>query len=177
MRNIALAGGMGSGKSEIARFMVESYGYEKRAFSDPLYDIAVRLWGEEARKDRARLQDLGMKMREIDVWLNCYMRETEGLEGIVCDGLRFPNEFWALKEAGWYIVRVMAPESVRVDRLQKIGRIQEIDRINHESETALYGVQREAEGIHFDRELNNDTDKVNMELEVRNLMNKIESEE
>lgn len=136
-----------------------------------------------------------MKMREIDpdVWINCYINELpygktayitaqrELKEApappVVNDTLRFPNEYWALRTANFVTVRVLAPEAVRVDRLQKIGRIQDLDRLDHVSETALIGAKAETEGIKFDYELNNDTDTENMEREVRNLMSKLEEEE
>lgn len=180
MRNIALAGGMGAGKSTVADYLYHEYGYEKVKISQPLYEIAEKLWGPESAKDRALLQDLGTKMREIDpdVWINYYVKLIEDAgTWIVNDTLRFPNEFWSLKKAGFAMVRVQAPEAVRVDRLQKIDRIQDIERLNHISETALFGAQNEADGIHFDYELWNDTDTEHMETEVRNLMYKIEGEE
>jgi len=197
MRDIALAGGMGSGKTTIANLLVEEYGYKAVKISQPLYEIAEKLWGPEAAKDRARLQDVGTKMREIDpdVWINYYVAHIEPYEvldyggvtsdryktvprkPIVNDTMRFPNEYWALRKAGFVMVRVHAPEAVRVDRLQKIGRIQDLDRLNHISETALIGAQREAEGIYFDHNIDNDTDEDNMRLQVRNLIKKLEDEE
>lgn len=183
MRSIALAGGMGAGKSTVAEHIHEQYGYAKLKISQPLYEVAEKLWGEGSATDRARLQDLGMKMREIDedVWINAYVRKIQERHQddaeVVNDTLRFPNEYWALRNAGFVMVRVLAPEAVRVDRLQKIGRIQDLDRLNHVSETALIGAKAETEGIKFDYELNNDTDTENMEREVRNLMTKLEEEE
>lgn len=180
MRDIALAGGMGAGKSTVADFLCENYGYEARKISSPIYEIAERLWGPEAATDRAKLQDLGTKMREIDpdVWVNLYVRDIEAAENpVVNDTLRFPNEYWALRNAGFTIVRVNAPEAVRVDRLQKIGRIQDLDRLNHISETALFGAKAESEGIHFDYEIWNDTDTENMEFQVKNFVKRLEEEE
>lgn len=194
MRNIALAGGMGAGKTTVADVLIEQHGYAAVKISRPIYEIAEKLWGPEAAKDRAKLQDLGEKMREIDpdVWINYYVRTIAeprpGLPSghggwlyderpIVNDTLRFPNEYWALKAADFVMVRVNAPEEVRVDRLQKIGRIQDLDRLHHISETALFGAQAESEGIHFDYEIWNDTDTEHMELEVRNLIHKLEGEE
>lgn len=166
MRNIAFAGQMGAGKSTATDYLVENYGYNAAKISRPIYEIAEMLWGPEARKDRAKLQDLGMKMREIDpdVWINYYVEVTigEALDGegpYANDTMRFPNEYWALRNKGDFVtIRVNCPEAKRVDRLQKIGRIQDLDRLHHESETALFGARAESEGIHFDYEVDNDDD-------------------
>jgi hypothetical protein len=123
MRNIAFAGQMGAGKSTATDYLVENYGYNAAKISRPIYEIVEMLWGPEARKDRAKLQDLGMKMREIDpdVWINYYVEVTigEGLDGegpYANDTMRFPNEYWALRNKGDFVtVRVNCPEAKRVD--------------------------------------------------------------
>lgn len=160
MRNIAFAGEMGAGKSTGADYLVNFSGYTALKISEPIYYIADLLWGPESAKDRALLQDVGMKMREIDpdVWINAYVNSIDGYGSIVNDTMRFPNEYWALKNADFVMVRVNCPEAKRVDRLQKIGRIQDLDRLHHESETALFGAKAEAEGITFDFEVWNDED-------------------
>ena len=181
MRDIALAGGMGAGKSEVARYLTRHYGYASVKISQPIYEIAAELWGYEAATDRAKLQDLGEKMREIDpdVWINYYVDHLKDFpdDPVVNDTLRFPNEYWALRNVGFVMVRVLAPEATRVDRLQKIGRIQDLDRLHHISETALIGAKAESQGIHFDYEIHNDTDKNSLGKEIARLMKSIEEEE
>ena len=179
MRNIALAGGMGAGKTTVAEYLAKQYGFAQVKISKPIYEIAELLWGPEAAKDRALLQDLGTKMREIDpdVWINHYVKSIKDAGVfIVNDTMRFPNEYWALTRADFVTVRVLAPEAVRIDRLQKIGRIQDLDRLNHISETALIGAKAESEGIHFDYEIWNDEDPTKMMEEVDRLVKHIEEE-
>lgn len=181
MRNIALAGGMGAGKSTVADYLANQYAYEKVKISEPIYEIAEKLRGPEAGKNRALLQDLGAKLCEIDsvVWINYYVRMVESAPAgvrIVNDTLRFRNEYWALKNADFVLVRVLAPEAVRVDRLQKIGRIQDLDRLHHVSETDLIGARAESEGVQFDYEIWNDTDEDAMKFNVDNMMRHLEEE-
>lgn len=165
--DIALAGKAGAGKSTAADLLVE-LGYQKRSIAEPLKDIAAQLWGTEARTDRAKLQGLGVAVREIeqDTWIDLLirngardrmlLRQQTGVftpKPIVVDDLRFPNEYWALKAEGFVVVRVGAQMNRRVDRLKANGKWQDMDQLDHESEIALdYAVT-------FDYEIENDTAK------------------
>lgn len=180
MRNVAFAGQMGAGKSTAARYLASAYGYQPRNISEPIYDLVEKLWGPEARSDRALLQDVGSKLREIDqgVWVNHYVRSLPTSGHVVNDTLRFPNEYWALADAGFVTIRVNCPEAVRVDRLMKINRIQDHARLIHDSEVALIGARAEAEGIKFDYEVWNDADDPrSLYDELDRIMDKIEEEE
>lgn len=144
-------GKAGAGKTTCANYLTAKHGYSKLSFAAELKRIAVQLWGEEAFTDRGKLQALGSTLRKIDedVWVNCFIREYEASDygPVTNDDCRFPNEYWRLKERGFLFVRVMAPEEIRVDRLQRNGKLQDLDQLNHESETALLGLERVKEGI------------------------------
>jgi hypothetical protein len=81
------------------------------SFAAPLKEIAVRIWGKEAMTDRAKLQGLGVAVREIeeDSWCDMLTRQVRdlrasvagGTQPFVVDDCRFPNEYWALKELGF----------------------------------------------------------------------------
>lgn len=148
--NIVFYGKAGAGKSTCADYLVDQHGYKKLSFAGPLKEIAVRLWGDEAFKDRGRLQDLGTKLREIDedVWVNPMLRSVDESDApIVNDDTRFPNEYWRLKERGFVFVRVLANEALRVDRLMRIGKLDDLSQLNHESETAVNGFEAVQQGI------------------------------
>lgn len=176
--DIALMGGMGAGKTTVADYLVKAHGYRALKISEPIYEIAVELWGEEAAKDRKRLQDLGMKMREIDpdVWLNHFLRRCDDIEvePIVNDTLRMPNEYWALKKRGFVFIRVLAREALRQDRLMRIGRIQDNSELRHETETALIGLDATREGIHEDFTIYNDGDVTALYDQVESVLGHIE---
>jgi hypothetical protein len=55
----------------------------------------------------------------------------------VVDDCRYPNEYWRLKELGFVTIRVTSPEAKRVERLQRIGRLDNITQLKHETEVAL----------------------------------------
>ena len=142
--NIAVCGRMGAGKTTIVDFLVDKFKYEKAGFADAIYDVAERIWGPAARMDRGKLIDVGKKVREIDehAWVDALDRELDTYitdSPLVVDNLRFPNEYWMLKRRGFVIVRVAADEEKRVDRLQRTGKLDSLDQLQDETETALDG--------------------------------------
>jgi len=112
---IAFSGKMQVGKTTSAEYLVRKYGFVKLAFADKLKEIARDLFPEQfekGEKPRKLLQDLGMKMRKIDqdVWVNYVLRIVRSLpkeSNIVIDDLRFMNEYKALKNEGFFIVRIL----------------------------------------------------------------------
>lgn len=138
--HIAFIGGMGTGKTTLAEWLVKHFCYYKLSFAAPLKDTAVRLWGTEALKDRTLLQQLGRKMRDIDpdVWLNNLTRWLPEIPGpVVVDDCRFPNEYWGLISHGFVVVRVTAPHDERVMRLLGNGKLQNQDQLYDHTETAI----------------------------------------
>jgi len=112
---IAFSGKMQVGKTTSAEYLVRKYGFVKLAFADKLKEIARDLFPEQfekGEKPRKLLQDLGIKMREIDedVWVNYVMRKIKSLPketNITIDDLRFLNEYKALKNEGFFVVRII----------------------------------------------------------------------
>jgi dephospho-CoA kinase len=64
-KNIAFTGWAGAGKTEAARYLVNTYGYNVISFADGIKWIDKEVFGSTS-KDRSRLQAIGEKMREID---------------------------------------------------------------------------------------------------------------
>lgn len=160
--NIAVIGKMGAGKSTLADLLIEHWGYRRLSFAAKLREVAVSIWGESARNDRAKLQGLGVAVREIDedAWVNAamqtmqnyrrglhlvgadsdeVMRDMERPMRFVIDDCRFPNEYQVLREQGFVFVQIEADETVRIDRLQRNGKLTDVSQLNHVSETALDG--------------------------------------
>ena len=143
--DIAFIGKAGACKTTAAEYLVKHHGYTRISFAAKLKDVAVQLWGPDAFKDRDKLQKLGESLRQIDdlVWVNALFRWLEGPDEpagagpYVIDDCRFPNEYWRLKQKGFRVVRIYAPESTRINRLQAIGKLQDIEQLKHISEVAL----------------------------------------
>jgi len=150
--DLAIIGKAGSGKTTLAQAIKGplGLGYKHLSFAYNLKQIAVKLWGQGALLDRGLMQDLGFKMREIDVdvWCDALVREVQNAKdgAFVCneppprfvvDDCRFQNEYDALKAEGFVFVRCVSPEPVRVDRLRAIGKFQTHEQLYHVSETSL----------------------------------------
>lgn len=144
--NVAFIGKMGAGKTAAAKILV-GLGYDLVPFNAGIYDVANLIWDEPTR---GQMQQLGQKVREIDqdAWVNVCLRrmdETTALLGpglrFVNDSARFPNEYWALRERGFVFVRLYADEDVRVDRLLRIGKLEDRSQLYDVTEIMLDDVE------------------------------------
>lgn len=124
---VAFSGKAGCGKSTIASALVEDFGFVKVSIADELKRIVQKLYPEKVKgvdKNVYRwvYQQFGDDTRRIDkdVWLR--QRRRFGGDGIdlflrlalqkvtqertVIDDLRFKNEFFGLRRAGFILIRV-----------------------------------------------------------------------
>jgi len=141
---IGFAGKMGSGKTTLANYILRNKTFGKLSFADGARYTQKRLFPNRDN-DRKLLQDIGMKMREIDenVWINQIFEFINIMDkqygkryNYVIDDVRFINEVNALIEHDWKIIKLECPKEERVRRLALSGK--PIDRIDtHPSETEL----------------------------------------
>lgn len=153
--NIGLIGKMRSGKSTVGDYLAEKYGYTQFAFGDELKRYAHELFGEPAdgSKPRALYQTFGQACREIDpdIWVRkCLARasEPELFRSVgrgwlpplsVITDVRQPNEYAALQSADYVLIRVEAPEALRIHRAIESGDSFALRDLTHGTETALDG--------------------------------------
>ncbi|OLR61631.1 AAA family ATPase [Peptoniphilus porci] len=131
MRNyfnkIAIMGKAGAGKDLVADYLKIWHGYEKFTFAEDLYEICQDYYNMET-KDRALLQDVGVKMREVDsnVFVNRLFNKMKDYESdkIVVSDVRFINEYNALRDAGFIFLRVEASLETRIKRIQERDHIE-----------------------------------------------------
>lgn len=143
---IALSGKMMSGKSTVAQYLVREHGFVEVAFAEELTEIAVRLfrYSSQQPKNRALLQTLGMRMREIDpdVWVEALLRRLSRLPedcNIVVSDVRFPNEYVALRERGYWMARVYIDPELQELRVHQSTPNMPRGLLCHYSEVALDG--------------------------------------
>lgn len=172
--NIVFYGGAGAGKTTAAEYLVQMYGYKKVSFATPLKAVVADLWGtEDPKTKREYPQQLGVKVREIepDTWANLLCDKVDSEDHAwVNDDCRFPNEYWKLKERGFIFIRVLSQESTRVDRLLRIGKLQDHSQLQHESETALVGLNAVKKGIVDDYTVFNNGEVEEMYADIENVL-------
>jgi dephospho-CoA kinase len=167
--HIAVVGKMGAGKTTAADILVRKYGYNRASFAGILKEVAHLIWGDGAERDRRKLQELGVAVRDIqeDSWVNALLRRIQDWRGpVVIDDCRFPNEYWALKHMGFKFIRIRADEAIREDRLMRNGKLQSRAQLEHISETAL-------DGIDADLGLMNESDEYALESNLTDIVERL----
>lgn len=134
---VFLFGKRGAGKSAVARRLANQTADGRiMSIAEPLYRIAFELFGA-TQKDRRLLQILGDKLREIDqdCLLNRLLEKIEDYPGlIVVDDVRLVHEADVLRQHGFIAVKVVADDSVRLERLKARGEEVRADEDLHVTE-------------------------------------------
>lgn len=156
---IAFIGPMRSGKSEAARYLAETYDFERVSFGDHLRYCVETVWGvnETGVKPRAQLQQLGQLARQFDpdVWvkplaakvfqLTAGNANRERQVSVVIDDLRQPNEYEWCKTNGFTIVRVITDQDTQKQRIEALGESYDSKQLAHETEQ--HHIDFKADGI------------------------------
>lgn len=145
---IAFIGPMRSGKSEAARYLAETYDFERVSFGDHLRYCVETVWGvnETGVKPRAQLQQLGQLARQFDpdVWVKPLAAKVfqltagndirERQVSVVIDDLRQPNEYEWCKANGFTIVRIVIDPGAQKERIEALGEMYDPAHLAHETE-------------------------------------------
>lgn len=179
-QRLAITGNLRSGKSLLTTLLVGDYGFREVAFGDALKRFAHAIFPQVPRepKPRALLQAFGQAMRNMpvanasNVWVDHAMDSVRLAERlaqwdgeparIVVSDLRQPNEYAALKERGFTIIRVVAPVDMRLERARREGDSFTEADLAHETESHV-------DGFAVDYEVANDTD------DIRDLQAKVDA--
>jgi len=175
---IALTGKMRSGKDTVALHLAFEHGFEYPiAFGDKLKRTFHELfpWVFAQSKPREGYQRFGQLIREEfdeNVWVKHLASTVEFLEdsrktrGIVITDLRQPNEYEWCRANGFIIVRVTAPDELRIARAKAAGDNFSADDLAHETE-------RHVDRFEVDYEIVNDGTLAELEAQVNIMMAEI----
>ncbi len=147
---IALTGKLRSGKDEVAKHLYLKSYFGKVAFGDELKRLYHETfpWIPELPKPRAGYQRYGQLMRhefDQDVWIRHTERKVNDMIsvrvnlgdekiGVVITDLRQPNEYEWARKSGFTVIRVTAPDVLRIERARRAGdNFTEAD-LEHETE-------------------------------------------
>jgi dephospho-CoA kinase len=178
---IALTGKLRAGKDEVARHLYIKHGFTRIAFGDALKKEAhaVFPWIPQNSKPRALYQKFGQLMREIDpdVWIKHAERAVNGTIdfrvntgaeriGIVITDVRQQNEVAWCRENGFTLIRVTAPDEVRIARAIEAGDDFSVHDLAHETELAI-------DGFTVDYEIVNDGLVAELQEQVDDILEEI----
>jgi dephospho-CoA kinase len=170
---IALTGKMRSGKDTVGDYLAQEYEFTRFAFGKALKVAAHQIYGDNFdRKPRALYQKFGQLCREIkpDVWVDKCFRDILAYHdtNIIITDLRQPNELAKCKDEGFVIIRVTAPDELRLARAKQAGDQFTAADLTHETESHI-------DGFAVDYELVNDCTKTELLRKVDELISGIVS--
>ncbi len=139
--HIALSGKMCSGKSVVAAYLVQNYGFTEYSFAKRLKELAEELFAVKTKDARGRymLQQLAEHLRAVDnqVWVRYLVSRLPASGNVVVSDVRYPNEYSTLERLGFHLVRMIQdrPEQERLLALHYSGI--PLALLDDYSETAL----------------------------------------
>lgn len=153
--NVGLIGKLRAGKDVVAAYLADKYGYTRFAFGDELKRYAHEIFGEPTpgTKPRELYQWFGQTLRQRDpnVWvrkcldaIDSYQTRApisayEGGRPAVVTDTRQLNEAEALASRSYVLIRVDAPDGLRIERAIESGDTFAYADLAHGTETALDG--------------------------------------
>ena len=141
---IAISGKIASGKTTTANLIKEYFpDAVVLSFAKRLKELASELLDyNENNKDRKKLQELGIAIRNIDkdAWIKSLDKRSKLYKNIIIDDLRMENEYKYVKEQGYIIIRLNVSKEMQIQRIKRLypnNYEEHINRLNHITETEL----------------------------------------
>lgn len=172
---LVLCGRLRVGKDAVATLLATKHGFTTFAFGTALKASAHDIFQDVPRspKPRALYQFMNvMRVFDPDVWVKHVERSVEyaldrkTTTGIVITDARQANEIAWCRDNGFTVVRVTAPEHVRIARAQAVGDVFDEEALMHPTET-------EIDGFEADYTLSNEGDYASLIVKVDALMAEI----
>ncbi len=151
---IAIIGKMCSGKTTLSnyihQYLTEKYNIQLKSltFAGKVYDLAYELFDMDPHnKNRKLLQSIGTLMRSLDeqVWVKYVMKKSKNIDVMVED-CRYENEFNALYDNGFYLIKIKIDEEYQEERLRRTypdTYQQHLDNRGHASEMGIDRIEDE----------------------------------
>lgn len=180
---IALAGKLRSGKTTVEQYLCAIHDFTPFAFADPLKYSFYNLFPQyrSQPKPRALLQRYGEGMCAIDphVWIRPTFERIDRTTGIAAiegrtpriliTDLRKQTELDEVRRQGFTVIRITAPEELRIRRAVEAGDDFNVEDLYHATEMAVdnfavdYEVSNEGDAFMLYAQI----DRILAELEVK----------
>lgn len=141
---IAVCGKLRTGKNALADMISKEYVVTQFAFSEGIWKVGKLLFPFQFnRKEKPRylLQTLGQKLREVDsnIWIRYIFNtiDASGVNKVIITDLRQPNEYKALKDDGYFIIKIEADDEKRLERARSAGDNFTLADMQHETESHI----------------------------------------
>jgi len=140
---VALYGPMCSGKTYLANYLVNNYGYLRMGFADKLKEVAQDLFGIDPSNknnfNRKLLQEFSDDIKKWggeDIFVKHFVERLPNMTefSVVCDDLRYPFEAEALRKKHFKIISVNCYENIRQERILKLYPDTSPEAQQHKSE-------------------------------------------
>jgi dephospho-CoA kinase len=137
---IALIGKSGAGKSTVARIIETTYNVPIVSTGAICRHIAEALFGNDHKASTQKIDDALTTIDE-SIFLKAALRDISTTTKVCVDSLRFLSDFRYAREKGFFILRVVAPDYLRLQRLRQRGQVFDpLKDGGHRSETELDSV-------------------------------------
>ena len=133
----ALIGKSGAGKSTAAEMISSFHGARRVSTGVICREISHLLFGDENKASTQKIDDALMTIDQ-SIFLKAALRQIPETDSICVDSLRFKSDLQIARDQGFYVIRIVAQEKLRLERLDARGQIfdQALDGC-HRSETEL----------------------------------------
>lgn len=153
---VAIFGKFCSGKTTLARALEDEFGFARVSMAANMKNIVKEVYGvtDKAALVDVRTQDNQLhqitvrellqsfgeaaKGHDLHFWLRWFLADTQFMDGIplVMDDARLRFEADALRERGWFLVRLEVPDAVRTERHERLyGAPPTAAQMAHRTET------------------------------------------
>lgn len=123
---IAVVGKIRSGKDSFANYFVQK-GFVEHKFGAGIAEVIQKYFPEEWAKGKPRhlYQEIGQHFRGLDedVWIKYLASKLNEQHPVIITDVRQENEVKWLKENGFILIKVEAPDELRIERMFKAGDI------------------------------------------------------
>lgn len=141
---IAIAGKMRSGKDTVATELQYLNDFTVYRFADGITSIIEEYFPEDIKwgKPREHYQLIGQSFRELDdnVWIKALHRKRQFAQ-LFCNELitdaRQANEVQYCKDHGFKVIKVVADDAVRMERIKAAGDAFQYAQFYHSTETGV----------------------------------------
>lgn len=161
--NIALSGKSGSGKTTIAKYLIDKYGYCLCNTGKAPRQICNMLFHSESKTLLNKITDT---IKKIDsyVWIKKAFSEIDDSKPIVFDSVRFLDDYNYLKSKKFLLVRIECSRELIVDRLNKRGQIIDIEN------DFIHNAETELDDIVFDYTIINDGSLLSFYMKIDSIL-------